>query len=96
MHTFSEIRIMIGRTLLSASVILLIAIAGPTESALAGTDLTPSVNYFNFDYGAIQTSDELDSIVAGRYEALVADLAYSGGYIDKYNDLIRYDPNMQF
>ncbi len=95
MHTFSESRIMIGRTLLSASVILVIAIAGPTESALAGTDLTPSVNYFNFDYGAVQTSDELDSIVAGRYEALVADLSYGGGYIDKYNDLIRYDPNLQ-
>ena len=95
MHTFSKSRIMIGRTLLSASVALLIAITGPTESALAGTDLTPSINYFNFDYGAVQTSDEVDSILAGRYEALVADMAYGGGYIDKYNDLIRFDPDLE-
>ncbi|MDH3891781.1 MAG: hypothetical protein OEV49_11915 [candidate division Zixibacteria bacterium] len=61
-----------------------------------GQDLTPSVNYFNFDYGAVPTSDEIDSIVAGRYEALVTDMSYGWGYVDKYNDYVLYDPDLEF
>ena len=61
-----------------------------------GQDLTPSVNYFNFDYGAVATSDEVDSILAGRYEALVTDMSYGWGYVDKYNDLSSHDPDMEY
>ncbi len=72
-------------------VIALLFSVGP----IAGQDLTPSVNYFNFDYGAVPTSDEIDSILAGRYEALVTDKSYGWGYSDKYNDFIRYDPDLE-
>jgi len=65
-------------------------------SASADPDLTPSVNYFNFDYGSTAMSDELDSIIAGRYEVLVADLSYGWQYAEKYNDLYAHDQDMEF
>ena len=65
-------------------------------AAHAGPDLTPSVNYFNFDYGSVPMSAQVDSIVAGRYEALVADGSYGSGYVSKYNELRALDPILEF
>ncbi len=61
-----------------------------------GADLTPSVNYFSFDYHGTAMSDQLDSIVAGRYEILVADGSYGSAYVNKYNDLHAWDPDMEY
>lgn len=81
-------------TWILAATVMTIISAGLVGEAV-GQDLTPSVNYFNFDYGAIPTSDEVDSILAGRYEALVTDMSYGWGYVDKYNDFIQYDPDLE-
>ncbi|MFH1688193.1 MAG: hypothetical protein ABIE70_11820 [bacterium] len=72
---------------------VLIAVAPLANGA---QDLTPSVNYFNFDYGSMAVNSTLDSIIAGRYEVLVADGSYGTAYVSKYNDLVAYDPNMEF
>jgi len=61
-----------------------------------GADLTPSVRYFNFDYNDDILVDSLDSIVAGRYEVLVADDSYGDGYRLKYDDMYAYDNTMRF
>ncbi len=59
-------------------------------------DLTPSVNYFNYDYGAVPMSTTVDSIVAGRYEVLVADASFGSGYGTKYSELYAFDNSMSF
>ena len=63
--------------------------------AFGAHDLTPSVNYFNFDYGSMAMSPTVDSIIAGRYEVLVADGSYGSGYVSKYNELVAFDPTME-
>ena len=64
--------------------------------AVWGADLTPSVNYFAYDYDAIPTSDEIDSIIAWRYEVLIADISFGTGYGTKYSELYAHDPSTQF
>ena len=81
-----------GRTVIRLLVLLAAMFTIP---AAFGQDLTPSVNYFNFDYAAVPTSDRIDSIVGCRYEALVADNSYGTGYVDKYNDYVRYTSNLE-
>lgn len=82
-----------GRFLSLTTLVLTILLAAGTATS---EDLTPSVNYFNFDYGTVPMSSQVDSIIAGRYEVLVADGSYGSGYVSKYNELYALDPEMRF
>ena len=63
----------------------------------AAADLTPSVRYFSFDYNADTMSNTLDSIIAGRYDALVAGGGFDGsGYGNKYSDLAAHKADLWF
>lgn len=79
-----------------ASIMTPVLVALLLAGMAAAQDLTPSVNYFNFDYGTVPMSSSVDSIIAGRYEVLVADGSYGSGYVAKYNELRAWDPQMRF
>ncbi len=79
------------------SLIMISVLVTVAWTGIAGAeDLTPSVNYFNFDYGTVPMSSQVDSIIAGRYEVLVADGSYGSGYVSKYNELYALDPQLRF
>lgn len=54
------------------------------------TDLTPSLNFYNYDYGSDATSATIDSICALRYDALIADASYGAAWATKYDDYFTY------